>query len=123
MKLLKNVFQVVKKIPKEKGNTNEGSSLQNEAEHQEKMRLPAPPLGDLSGPFKVAPMQDAYEENSTPLISSSTNNNNDNSNTDLMSNSNSNHDNDNDDIRLCGRCSHVLTDSSAACDYMETRTE
>ena len=123
MKLLKNVFQVVKKIPKEKGNTNEGSSLQNEAEHQEKMRLPAPPLGDLSGTFDVAPMQDAYKENSTPLISSSTNNNNDNSNTDLMSNSNSNHDNDNDDIRLCGRCSHVLTDSSAACDYMETRTE
>ena len=26
-------------------------------------------------------------------------------------------------LRLCGRCSHVLTDSSAACDYMEARTE
>ena len=26
-------------------------------------------------------------------------------------------------LRLCGRCSHVLTDRSAACDYTETRTE
>jgi hypothetical protein len=101
MKLLKNVFQVVRKIPKEKGDTNEGSSLQEEAEYQEKMILSVPPLGDLSGSFEVAPVQDSYKENSTPLISSTTNNN-DNINTDLVSksnsnsnnNSNNNHDND-----------------------------
>jgi hypothetical protein len=31
--------------------------------------------------------------------------------------------NDDDVNNNCGRCSHVLTDRSAACDYTETRTE
>jgi hypothetical protein len=77
MKSLKNVFQGVKKIQKEKVDNNEGGSLQEEVEHQEKMRLPgpSPELGDLSGPFVAPPMQDSYKENSTPFISSITDNN------------------------------------------------